>query len=195
MEHLIIISDPIKSSFCHSILEKCINESKKYDIVPRIRDLYQLDFNPILDNADIESYSSGKQKNDVIEEQEIINMADFITFIYPIWWGGMPAIMKGYIDRIFSYGFAYTKGEKEPVGLLDDKNILLFSTHAAPKELYDRQGMYIAMNKINNDAIFNFVGAKVYMHKYYSSIAKVNQEMINIFLEDVESTLIGFLKK
>lgn len=194
MEHLIIIAHPTKGSFCHSILDKSIEVSKRLNIDTRIRDLYQFNFNPILDNADIDSYSDGKHKYDVLQEQEIINMADFITFIYPIWWGGMPAVMKGYIDRIFTYGFAYTTGEKEPIGLLDDKKILLFSTHGAPKELYERQGMYNAMNKVTDYAIFDFVGAKVYMHKYYSSITKVNQEMLNIFLEDVESTLTGFLK-
>ncbi|MEJ1715164.1 NAD(P)H-dependent oxidoreductase, partial [Escherichia coli] len=68
-----------------------------------VRDLYEMQFQPTLGRSEM----IGGIGEDVVVEQEYLKWADVITFIYPIWWTGLPAIMKGYIDRVFSYGFAY----------------------------------------------------------------------------------------
>ena len=67
-------------------------EEKGHEV--RVRDLYELNFNPVLGASDFISFSQGNTPADIKEEQEHISWADSITFIYPVWWAGLPAILK-----------------------------------------------------------------------------------------------------
>lgn len=58
----------------------------------------------------------------------MVSWADTIIVIHPIWWWGAPAILKGWVDRVFSHGFAYTYGPKGPEGLLAGKKALVFTS-------------------------------------------------------------------
>jgi len=53
------------------------------------------------------AYSTGQQTADVAAEQEKLRAADAVIFQFPLWWFGMPAILKGWVDRVFAYGLAY----------------------------------------------------------------------------------------
>jgi NAD(P)H dehydrogenase (quinone) len=127
-----------------------------------VRDLYEVGFDPVLRGTDFEAYQSGKLPWDIKVEQDEISWADFITFVYPIWWTGIPAVLKGYFDRVFSYGFAYAIDENgELQRLLSGKRVAVFNTHGQPWDLYTKTGMYDAMNKTSDTGIFEFTGMKV----------------------------------
>lgn len=53
------------------------------------------------------AYATGQQTPDVIAEQQKLLAADAVILLFPLWWYGMPAILKGWVDRVFAYGFAY----------------------------------------------------------------------------------------
>lgn len=106
MNHLIIYAHPSSASFSNAILEKVKECSMKKGCKTEVRDLYSIGFDPILRAADFEGLCGGNTPEDIKREQNYIEWADLITFIYPIWWTGMPAILKGYIDRVFSYELA-----------------------------------------------------------------------------------------
>jgi NAD(P)H dehydrogenase (quinone) len=57
------------------------------------------------------AFAGGTQTNDVVAEQEKLLWADALVLNFPLWWFGMPAILKGWVDRVFAYGFAYGVGE------------------------------------------------------------------------------------
>jgi NAD(P)H dehydrogenase (quinone) len=193
MQNLILLAHPTKGSFCHSITERVQQTLQELDVDTNIRDLYAMKFDPVMTDEDIEKSKQNDLPAEIKTEQKLILDADFITLIYPVWWGGMPAILKGYIDRVFTYGFAFTSGERGPIGLLKEKKILSFVTHGAPKEVYEKQGMYSAMNTISNKAVVEFSGMKSLINKYYSSISQVDESTKEIFLEDVESTIKRYL--
>jgi NAD(P)H dehydrogenase (quinone) len=107
MKHLIVYAHPNKDSL-NSRIKNCVSrilQEKNHEVL--CRDLYEIDFDPVLTLADMNGQRKGQVSDDVRQEQEYITWADCITFIYPIWWTGLPAMMKGYIDRVMSYGFAY----------------------------------------------------------------------------------------
>ncbi|WML34607.1 NAD(P)H-dependent oxidoreductase [Clostridium sp. OS1-26] len=106
MNHLIIYAHPSSASFSNAILEKVKECSMKKGCKTEVRDLYSIGFDPILRAVDFEGLCGGNTPEDIKREQNYIEWADLITFIYPIWWTGMPAILKGYIDRVFSYELA-----------------------------------------------------------------------------------------
>jgi NAD(P)H dehydrogenase (quinone) len=60
-----------------------------------VRDLYELNFNPVLTITDFESLEEGNIPVDIEREQIFIDQSDYIWFVFPIWWINMPAILKG----------------------------------------------------------------------------------------------------
>jgi NAD(P)H dehydrogenase (quinone) len=103
MKHLIIYAHPNANSLNGQLKNILVEhlEQNSHELV--VRDLYQLNFDPVLSLEDMAGQRAGIVADDVKQEQEYITWADCITFIHPIWWTGLPAIMKGYIDRVFSY--------------------------------------------------------------------------------------------
>lgn len=128
MNTLIIYAHPTKESFNSSIKNQVIKvlDRKNHEI--KIRDLYQLNFNPILTEDDFTSFSQNKVPEDVQAEQNAISWADHLVFIYPTWWIGMPAILKGYIDRVFTNGFAFRHTKDGSQGLLNGKKVIIIQT-------------------------------------------------------------------
>ena len=57
------------------------------------------------------AFANGTQSADIVGEQEKLLWADTVIFQFPLWWFSLPAIMKGWIDRVYAYGFAYGVGE------------------------------------------------------------------------------------
>ena len=121
MNILIIYAHPQSpNSFNHAICETIKNSVEQAGHMVKVRDLYALEFNPVLSAVEL---SVKNAPVEVLIEQNFIHWADMLVFVYPLWWGGMPAIMHGYLDRVFSYGFAYTSGANGSVGLLNNKRI------------------------------------------------------------------------
>ena len=97
-------------------------------------------------------------------EQKFWQEADLITFVYPLWWMGFPAILKGYLDRVLTHGFAYQTG-KETIGLLKGKKIQQFVTMGNTNEKYEQKGFLQSLDHTLGNGLFNFCGIEnVQMH-------------------------------
>jgi len=129
---LIIYSHPNKEGHSGEILNQTISlldrRKQKYIIF----DLYEMNYDPILHQN--EHYTSG---NDEISEenkriQKLIKDSDKFVFIYPTWWNNMPAVLKGFVDRVFVSGFAFRFEGKILQKLLSGKAVV-FSTTGGPR--------------------------------------------------------------
>ncbi|MEH6680914.1 MAG: NAD(P)H-dependent oxidoreductase [Sediminicola sp.] len=167
MRHLIVYAHPHEKSLNHFLKETVLEslQAKNHEIV--VRDLYQLNFDPILSLKDMNGQRSGKVTKDVQLEQDFIRWADHITFVYPIWWTGMPAIMKGYIDRVFSYGFAYSYDQGVQKGLLAGKRTVIINTHGKSYEEYRDMGMDRALSLTSDKGIFSYCGFQIDHHLFF----------------------------
>ncbi|MGF9965321.1 NAD(P)H-dependent oxidoreductase [Bacillus rhizoplanae] len=186
MKHLIVYAHPNPQSFNHAILETLQGQLQEKGHEVRVRDLYAINFNPVLAANDFISFSQGNTPADIKAEQEHITWADVITFIYPVWWTGLPAILKGYVDRVFSHGFAYAYGANGIEKLLTGKKSLLLSTMGNSKENYDASGMFEAMKKTTDAGIFDFTGIETVEHAFYTSVPSVDNETRKQYLEEVK---------
>ncbi|MBF0216846.1 MAG: NAD(P)H-dependent oxidoreductase [Candidatus Omnitrophica bacterium] len=186
MKHLIVYCHPNPASFNHAILEKVKETFENGKNEVRIRDLYQLDLDPVLKGKDLMLMKEGKVEKDVEEEQKNIVWADTITFIYPIWWTGLPARLKGYIERVFTPGFAYAYTEKGPEGLLKSKKVLILNTTGSPRERYEAMGMFKSFYNTMDTGIFEFCGMKVIGHEFFSAVPFVSQDHRADMLDEVE---------
>jgi NAD(P)H dehydrogenase (quinone) len=179
MKHLIIYAHPSSASLNHHFKQTTerILTQNNHEVV--LRDLYQLNFNPVLSLDDMAGQRMGIIADDVRQEQEFILWADCITLIYPIWWTGMPAIMKGYIDRVFSYGFAYRYDQGVQKGLLGGRALHVINTHGKSSDEYQKTGMDKALSLTSDNGIFTYCGFNIKHHFFFDKADKANQERID----------------
>ena len=185
MKHLIIYAHPNAASLNHHFkltVEQTLRQNN-HEVV--VRDLYQLNFNPILSLEDMAGQRMGKVADDVKQEQEFISWADTVTFIYPIWWTGMPSIMKGYIDRVFSYGFAYRYDQGVQKGLLTGKSLYAINTHGKSNAEYEEIGMDKALSLTSDKGIFTYCGFEIKKHFFFDKADRPSQENIEIWTSEI----------
>ena len=162
MKHLIIYTHLNPDSFTKAVADevKRVSELKGHQI--KVVDLYVDGFDPVLQFPDIQySFMGGDAPNDVESYQELITWADHLTFVYPLWWQQMPAMLKGFIDRVFTNGFAYMVGQNGPEGMLAEKSVQLIINSGTPNEMLESMGFQAALLKVNEEGIFKFCGMRV----------------------------------
>ncbi len=117
------------------ILERVLSVLSSSGAQCRILDLYADNFNPVLDAAELREYSSRKPpKSDIANYQKAISESEALIFIYPAWWSVPPAILKGWLDRVFTPGFAFSFSSGVMKGLLEGKRALVLRTFASGAE-------------------------------------------------------------
>lgn len=104
----ILYAHPYDGSFNHALLaeieEKLTKEGRPYKII----DLYADGFNPVLEAPSLRLYSRGQTADPLVEKYlGILLESDELIMIFPIWWGMMPAIVKGFFDKVMLSGSAY----------------------------------------------------------------------------------------
>jgi putative NADPH-quinone reductase len=120
-------------------------------------DLFELEFNPNLSSG-YDDYQ--ELEKCLIKFQNSIKWSDHIVIVSPIWWGGIPAKLKGLIDRTFLPGFSfrYEEGSTEPVKLLTGKTSRIVFTMDAPEEYLEEQA-YPALEQLDK-FILQFCGVE-----------------------------------
>lgn len=147
MKIFIVYCHPSQDSFtknmCDAFIKGITDSGNEYIM----SDLYKMDFNPVMTEQeylrDANYRIFPEVASDVLAEQEKINSADAIAFIYPVFWTEAPARLVGWFDRVWSYGFAY--GDKT-MNLLD-KAIILCSA-GNPIEKLEQFGLLDSMKKV-----------------------------------------------
>lgn len=179
MKNLIIYAHPNPASLNHFFKQTVLESLEKsgHDVI--VRDLNAINFNPVLSLADMQGQRISKVAEDVRAEQDFITWADQIIFIYPIWWTGMPSIMKGYVDRVFSYGFAYRYDQGVQKGLLTGKSTIIINSHGKSSAEYEALGMDKALALTSDTGIFSYCGLKISKHFYFDKADKASAESIS----------------
>jgi NAD(P)H dehydrogenase (quinone) len=131
-----------------------------------------------------------RRPKDVIREQERVKAADGLAFIAPVYWLGFPAILKGWMERVFTHGFAYGltpegwEGDiRGRIPLLHHTKALLISTTFFGQAVYD-QGMKDAMECLIDSWGFRYPGIRSVEHKYFWAVPNVGPERRREYLEE-----------
>ncbi|XP_068019128.1 ribosyldihydronicotinamide dehydrogenase [quinone] [Melanerpes formicivorus] len=152
---LIVYAHQEPKSFNGSLKDVAVEELRKQGCSVTVSDLYAMQFEPRATRNDIvghvhnpeqfnyivetrEAYKRGGLSSDVVEEQKKVQEADLLIFQFPLYWFSMPAIMKGWMDRVLVQGFAYGFPEFYDSGLLKNKLALFSFTTGSPRETYTK---------------------------------------------------------
>lgn len=187
MRHLIIYAHPNENSLNHSLLSTVVEtlQSRNEEIV--VRDLYAAGFDPVFSLADMQGQRMGKVADDIQLEQDYISWAEQITFVYPIWWTGLPAMMKGFIDRVFSYGFAYRYDQGIQKGLLTGKKTVIINTHGKSHEEYEQTGMDKALTLTSDNGIFIYSGLEIIRHLFFDKADRATPEELESWKDEIRN--------
>ena len=111
MHVYILFAHPSKNSFSRAVLDAFIRGLREAGHSYETGELYKMNFNSEMDSVQYEREvcldPEAPVPQDVKLEQEKIDKADALAFIYPVWWSDCPAKLKGWFDRVFTHGYAY----------------------------------------------------------------------------------------
>ena len=125
-------------SFTMAVANAYAEEVRKHGHEAIVRDLYRLRFNPVLKSRE----RKGKPASDVIREWGILGKPDVYVLVYPIWFGTPPAMLKGYIDRVFGAGRSVGQGGEGSSGeLLAGKHLVSLTSSGSRRAWLDEKGV------------------------------------------------------
>lgn len=142
MKNLIVYAHPWDGSFNKFVLDKVkaniIEKGEEVDVI----DLNKDGFNPVMQEADLAVFAQGEYADELARNYaERIVSADNIIFIFPIWWYGEPAILKGFYDKVFIKGQVYKDNPDKTIsGLLKSNSATIITTANIDKTIFTHLG-------------------------------------------------------
>lgn len=186
-QHAVILCHPDPKSFNHAVAHSYCNAVRKAGQHVVVRDLYALEFDPVLKAAERPTLAHPVQSQDVKAELASIAGSDVFVLIYPIWFGSPPALLKGYIERVFGSDVtpeAIQRKKRTP--LLGGKRLLSFTTSASSDIWLDAQGQENAMRTVVDQYLMHAFGMHSQEHKQFSHITpSLSQRFADQYLHDV----------
>ena len=170
MKHVIILAHPNPESFNATIARAYARAVEARGGQAHLRDLYAMDFDPRLKAGEIpgpKGFSPGK---DVEAERALLKDADVFAFVYPFWINSAPAILKGYMERVFGMGFAYRPGKGGIEPMLTGKKMISFTSSGAPTEWVKKTGAWDAETKLFDEHAGLVTGLAVADHIHFGNV-------------------------
>lgn len=156
MNVLIVHWHPEPASFCSALMQTAVSALGEAGHDVMLSDLFAMDFDPVYSRENFISvadadYFKPQQEEAEAWRQRMFNpqlqgeidkllAADLLVLNFPLWWFGLPAAMKGWVDRTFAYGAVYGFGHIYESGMLEGKRSLLSFTTGGPEEMYRKGG-------------------------------------------------------
>jgi NAD(P)H dehydrogenase (quinone) len=171
MKHAVIVAHPNAHSLTRSAAASYAAAARAigHDVV--VRDLYAMDFDPRLQADEIAATPAPKPAADVVAERKLLADADVFALVYPFWFNAAPAILKGYVDRVFCAGFGFEAtvgGGTEPA--LNGKRLISFSFSGAPDQWVQTTGALKALMSIFDSHLAQMCGLELVDHIHTGGI-------------------------
>ena len=183
---LLLLGHPSKNSFNKALLDAYQKGAESTGDICKI--IYISDLNFDVNLAD--GYKTGKAdqlEEDLVAAQKLFLWADHVVMAFPNWWGAMPAITKGFIDRLFLPGFAFKNhsGKTFPEKLLKGKSMRVLVTMDTPKfwfYLIHRASLYLILKKV----VFGYVGFDPIRFSTFGFMRRSTAKQRSTWLQQVE---------
>lgn len=179
---LILQGHPDTNSYCDALAEAYQQQASANQHQTKMLRLSDLQFDPNVHPHDIGT----PLEEDIQQAQTLIGWADHLVLIYPIWWGGMPALVKGFIDKTLAQHFAFEYQKYGfPIPLLKHKTIHIINTTDTPAFI---QWFVLRADKIQQKSnIWGLCGVKVLKHQRYGSMVSSTEAQRSKWLEHLKT--------
>ena len=206
---LLVFAHPEPKSFNGQMRDVAVTTLREAGHEVRESDLYAMSFDPIAGPSDFthavnedffhlqkeqdRAHAEGTFRDDITEEQEKLLWCDLVLFQFPLWWQSIPAILKGWIDRVLARSFVYGPGMVFETGGLRGKKAMCALTTGSSEELLSERGFYARTIDELLRHLFHgtlaFVGLAVLPPFVAYSAAKVSDEERAKYLQEYASCL------
>ena len=176
----------------------------------RVSDLYDMNFHPVSgrhnfttvkDNnfyeqqvEEMYAYDNDGFALEIKTEMEKIKWCDLLIFQYPLWWSSIPAILKGWIDRVFAMGFAYGGAKIFDKGVFKGKRAMLSLTTGGPENMFRKGSCFGDMNLLLypvQHGVLEFCGFEVIPPFIAYSVAHLDKESREEYLAQYKVKLLN----
>ncbi|XP_023565086.1 NAD(P)H dehydrogenase [quinone] 1 [Octodon degus] len=200
---LIVLAHSEKTSFNYAMKEAAVEALKRNGWKVAESDLYAMSFDPLISRKDVTgalkdpenfqysaetalAYKENRLSPDIVAEQKKLEAADLVIFQFPMQWFGVPAILKGWFDRVLTGGFAYTYEAMYDKGPFQNKKAVLSITTGGSGSMFSLQGVHGDMNIILwpiQSGILHFCGFQVLEPQLMYSIGHTPPDVRTQILE------------
>lgn len=208
MNILIVYAHPEPTSFTASLKDRAMQTLTDLGHQVIVSDLYNENFNPVAGRHDFTTVADTSRfhyqneqlhaskfdgfAEDLKREQNRVLEADLMIFIFPLWWGGIPAILKGWFDRVLAYGVTYADGERFSSGrFLGRKGIACIST-GGTKQRFSDSDVYGDIRKVLypfHRCMLEYMGLSVHDPFVAYAAPRVDNETRKCYLQSWEKKL------
>ncbi|MDR7256423.1 NAD(P)H dehydrogenase (quinone) [Sphingomonas sp. BE270] len=153
--HVVVLAHPDPTSFNAAVAQAYCDTVRECGQEAILRDLYAMNFDPVLRNDERPDRQQFQIAPDVRAELEAIDGCDVVAFIYPIWFGLPPAMMKGYVDRVIGAGVSPQQvQDRAGQGPLTAGHMISITTSGARDAWLDEQGQMESLRELSSRYLF-----------------------------------------
>ncbi|MEJ0023961.1 MAG: NAD(P)H-dependent oxidoreductase [Alphaproteobacteria bacterium] len=189
MKHAIIVGHPNETSLSLSIAKAYADQVTALGGAVVWRDLYRSSFEPRLQAQEVPRAAGFQAGADVTGERDLLRDADVFAFVYPVWFNAPPAIIVGYIQRVFGMGFGYGPihhGGNEP--LLGGRRLVSFSTSGAPNAWLQQEGGWDALQNLFDRHFAAVCGLTFIGHHHFGGVtSQMRADVAESIIQSVQS--------
>jgi len=181
MKVLVVLGHQRPGSLCHAIAQTVVDQLKADGHETIFHDLYAEGFDPILREEELLK----EPRLDPVVRRHIDELmtSDGYVIVHPNWWGQPPAILKGWIDRVFRQGEAYRFGPQGVIPGLPGKRAVVFTTSNTPRD----QELALFGDPLENlwkTCVFGFCGVENFVRRNFESVILSTAEQRAGWLEE-----------
>lgn len=188
MKHAVILAHPSHHSLNAAIATAYADAVRGLGHQVLMRELYAMRFDPCLKAAEIPGPKAPVFRADVRRERAMLEDVDVFALVYPVWFNAPPAILKGYIDRVFSMGFGFEPvfGGNEP--RLKGRKLISFTTSGSPDFWMHDTGALEGLKRLFDTHLEGTCGLKAVEHLHFGGMVEgVRSDVVENVLHQVRA--------
>ena len=172
-KHAVILCHPDPHSFNAAVAQTYCDTIRSFGHRAVVRDLYRLNFDPVMRSDERPSSEAFVPLDDVAAELAVLKDCEIIVLIYPIWFGTPPAMMKGYVERVLGAGFGHRlMREREGHSVGAGKHLMSISTSGNSIQWLEEQGVWESLRTVFDSYIANAFSMASNEHLHLSNIVE-----------------------
>ena len=208
MNCLIVHASPEPTSFTSALKDAACEGLRRDGHEVVVSDLHAEAFNPVAGRHDFLAQADSQRFHyqqeqlhasqgagfsaELQREQQRVAQARLFLFTYPLWWGGMPAILKGWFDRVMAYGFAYADGQRFSTGWLQGRHAMIGLTTGGTPERFSADGVYGPIETLlypHRRTMLEYLGLKVHPSFVAYAAPRVTPAQRDQYLRDWQASV------
>lgn len=169
VNQLVVLAHPDPNSFCAGVARHWVERAQSHSQTCGLRDLYADRFDPVIKLTELPGRPGFKTLPENFEECLRLQELDVLVFVYPLWFGSPPAMLKGYLERVVGSGMAFGS-EEEQTKPLGDVRVVQIATSASSKPWLAEKGIRESLHMLYDRYLSEVFGAREVVRLHLDSI-------------------------